>query len=207
MSADQRIPVRVDIMIAREAPTAVVVVRARSKLVHFLRWNLQDNSVEHGSWFQGRIYTERGDLSYDGKYMIYNALNPADKMYSWTAISEPPWVKALLLWQHSSTWVGGGVFAGRDRVWLDFGWLGGRKKITNELIERQFQIEQRRFWKPRPPRGCRLPIELDDTVISIKNGVICRRKNGESETAQPSFMLDCNTFSPPDRDAGVPGGA
>ncbi len=63
--------------------------------------------MEHGSWFSGKLYPLRSDLSPDGKWMIYLAVN-ANNAISWTGICKPPWLKTVVHWENIGSWHGGG---------------------------------------------------------------------------------------------------
>ncbi len=67
-----------------------------------------------GQWFHGRIYERRGDLSPDGKLLVYFAANWKDRSGpnsgSWTAVSRPPYLSALAIWFKGDAWNGGGLF-------------------------------------------------------------------------------------------------
>ncbi len=46
-------------ILAREAPVAVLFRRGPSDFVQLLKWNLSDDTFEHGQWLNGRIYERR----------------------------------------------------------------------------------------------------------------------------------------------------
>src|SRR5205814_8401788 len=75
-----------------------------------------------GAWFKGRIYEERCDLSADGELFLYFALKGSrwGTTYkgTWTAVSRPPWLHALVLWPQGDTWGGGGRFVAKRKVAL-----------------------------------------------------------------------------------------
>jgi len=110
------VPARVHILQARAAPVAVIIKRGPSKSFHIVRWDLKTDEIEHGSWFHGRIYERRSDLSFDGKWMVYFAVGPTKEYWSWTAVCKPPWLRALALWPWTDTWYGGGVFVGPNQL-------------------------------------------------------------------------------------------
>jgi hypothetical protein len=95
---------------ARKAPVAVVLRRGPSKQVLLLKWNLITDKLQAGQWFKGRIYERRCDLSPSGDLLIYFAATFKPPLYSWTAISRPPFLTALALWPKGDTLGGGGVF-------------------------------------------------------------------------------------------------
>ena len=64
---------RLHVILAREAPKAVVFRRGPSGCVCTLGWDLETDTFTMGQWLKGRIYEYRSDLSPDGKFMIYFA--------------------------------------------------------------------------------------------------------------------------------------
>ena len=122
MNAQRRESARLWVILAREAPMAVIFRRGPSKQVRLIKWNLHNDTFECGQWFKGRIYEKRCDLSPDGKLLIYFASKQMPPNFpTWTAISKPPWFTALALWPHVSCWNGGGYFVTNQSVVLDPG--------------------------------------------------------------------------------------
>jgi len=102
---------------ARDGRSAVVFRRGPSKRVLVLRWWLDDDRIEQGHWFSGRIYEKRCDLSPEGDLLVYFAARYRSKLPTWTAISRTPYLTALVLW---SCWLdGGGHFGSSRDVCLD----------------------------------------------------------------------------------------
>lgn len=98
---------------------AVVFRRGPSRQVRLIKWNLADDTFEPGQWFKGRIYERRCDLSPDGKLLIYFAATCKEPLFSWTAISQPPWLTAVALWPKGDGWNGGGRFLGPRKIHLN----------------------------------------------------------------------------------------
>ncbi len=111
-------PPRLSLLLAKEAPVAVIIARVRAKLFHVMKWEYEKDVFEHGSWFKGTIHQESSDVSFDGRHLVYFALNPKSGTFSWTAVCEPPFLKALAFWKHVSTWYGGGFFPDKRTLWL-----------------------------------------------------------------------------------------
>jgi hypothetical protein len=113
---------RLFVVLAREAPVAVVLRRGPSPWYHVALWHTDTDRIEPGAWFKGRIYEERCDLSPDGTLFLYFALKGSRGRTTykgtWTAVSRPPWLHALVLWPHGDTWGGGGRFLGPRKVGL-----------------------------------------------------------------------------------------
>ena len=120
-------PCRVYVILAREAPVAVIFRRGPSKWVQVIHWNTETDMFTPGQWFHGRVYEKRSDLSPSGALLIYaarkeKAYTHRDKEYmpSWTAISRPPYLTALALWPCFWSF-GGGLFFSDTKVWLNHG--------------------------------------------------------------------------------------
>ena len=110
---------RLFVLLAREAPVAVVFRRGPSKQVLLVRWNLRDDTFEAGQWFKGRIYEHRCDLSPRGDRLVYFAANWKKPFETWTAVSRPPYLTALAIWPKGDAWGGGGLFQDRDTLLLN----------------------------------------------------------------------------------------
>lgn len=121
------VPARLFLIMARFAPTAVILRRGPSKWVQLIKWNTQDDTFEMGQWFKGRIYERRCDLSPDGRYFLYfaskfNKKTVSDSQgytYAWTAVSKPPYLTALALWPKGDCWHGGGMFIDNNSIQLN----------------------------------------------------------------------------------------
>lgn len=122
-------------IIARKAPVAVIFRRGPSDFVQMLKWNLSDDTFEHGQWLNGRIYERRADLSPSGKLVIYFAAKYKGPMTSWTAISKPPYLTAVALWEGMGAWGGGGLFDDETHVQLNHSITRMRLSNTFKLPE------------------------------------------------------------------------
>lgn len=107
------------VLMARDAPRAVIFRRGPTRQVLLLSWNLETDEIEEGQWLKGRIYERRCHLSPDGKLLIYFAAKYKLPLASWTAISKPPYLTALALWPKGDGWGGGGLFETRRRIALN----------------------------------------------------------------------------------------
>lgn len=101
-------PARIHLLVAKEAPVVIVIRRKPSKCFDIIKWNTETDEMEHGSWFRGRIYEMRSDVSFDGQYMIYLAMGSGGD--TWTGVCNPPYLKTLIDWENMGAWYGGGVY-------------------------------------------------------------------------------------------------
>ncbi len=251
---NKKVPARVDLLQARNADKAVLIVRARAKKVHLVTWDQSTDEIERGSWFNGRIYSERCDLSRDGKHLVYFALGPTKDIFSWTAVCEPPRITALVLWPMNDTWEGGGAFTGKRTLWLD---LPNGSPIDNKAkhtprgdMTKYYSIQYKEhrggphpFAKRLEAKGWKLTDYDDGTVGYEKKGttdkLMLRARDGDpiakhhsdnpdiellvkdvlwadwdrsgrlitvkagivkryAKDLSDDFVIDCNTFEPPE---------
>ncbi len=114
-------PCRLFMIMAREAPRAVIFRRGPSKFVELILWHTDTDEFIRGQWFKGRIYERSADLSPDGSKLIYFAAQITPETWAagedrWTAISKPPYLTALAFWMEG----GGGLFEDNRTVVLPF---------------------------------------------------------------------------------------
>jgi len=113
---------RIHVLLARHAPVGVVIRRGPSKSVCTILWDRRRDEFRLGQWLKGRIYERRSDLSPNGEYLIYFAMNgkwDSDARGAWTAISRAPYLKAVALFPKGDCWHGGGLFTARSAYWLN----------------------------------------------------------------------------------------
>ena len=138
-----RFSARLHILLARDAPLGLVIRRGPSKQVCTVLWNRRQDTFELGQWLKGRIYERRCDLSVDGRYFIYFAMNgrwQSEAKGSWTAISKTPYLKAIGLFPKGDCWHGGGLFTGNNSYWLNDGCGHEELKTTKEIMrDRRFR--------------------------------------------------------------------
>ena len=121
MSANRDSP-RLHVLLARHKPLGVVMRRGPSKTFCTLLWNLRTDAFTMRQWIKARLYPMRSDLSPDGRYLIYFALNgrwQSETRGSYTAISRAPYLKAIALYPKGDAWGGGGLWAGSRTFWLN----------------------------------------------------------------------------------------
>lgn len=107
------------VILARNNRDAVIFRRGPSKQVLIIKWDRKNDTFEIGQWFKGRIYERRCDLSPSGKLLVYLAAKQKGPIGTWTAISRPPYLTALALWQNLGTWGGGGLFDSESTLRLN----------------------------------------------------------------------------------------
>lgn len=100
------------VLVAQAARIAVVFRRGPARRTQLLIWRLDTDTVESGQWFKGRIYERRCDLSADGTLLALFCASFRKPLFSWTAITRPPYVAPLALWPKGDCWGGGGLFEG-----------------------------------------------------------------------------------------------
>jgi hypothetical protein len=118
------VPARLHVLLARDAPTAVVIRRGPARHVAAIGWDRRSDRFEVGQWLYGRIYERRCDLSPDGKHLIYFAMNGrwgSKARGAWTAISKAPYLRAVALFAKGDCWNGGGLFLSAKEYWLNGG--------------------------------------------------------------------------------------
>jgi hypothetical protein len=131
-----RFSARIHPLLARDARLGVVIRRGPSKQVCTVMWDRRTDEFRVGQWLKGRIYERRSDLSPDGKYVIYFAINgrwESESKGSWTAISRAPYLKALAMFPKGDCWNGGGLFTGKTSYWLNQGCGDAVLRDTREV--------------------------------------------------------------------------
>ena len=100
---------------------AVILRRKPSRLWHVMLWQTDRDRVEHGSWFRGKLYAGRCDLSPDGAWMVYLAMG--DRGQTWNGLCRPPRLKAVYHSANMGSWNGGGFFMPDGRLICN-AWFG-----------------------------------------------------------------------------------
>lgn len=112
---------RIHLLVAKSAPTVVIVQRKRARLFHIVTVDARRRKVTEGSWFRGKIYALRCDVSFDGAYMVYMAMGSGGN--TWNGVCRPPWLTTLTEADNMGAWFGGGYFAGKKLLRTN-GWGG-----------------------------------------------------------------------------------
>jgi len=134
----KRFPARIHVLLASHESVGVVLRRGPSKHICTMLWDRHKDEFTLAQWLKGRIYERRSDLSPDGRYMIYFAMNGqwnSETKGSWTAISRAPWLKAITLLGKGDCWHGGGLFTSNRTYWLNGGY--GHRIMQNSSEVRQ----------------------------------------------------------------------
>lgn len=126
-------PCRIFCLIAREANQAVVFRRGPSRRFQILLWDLKTNVITQGQWLHSHIYTQYCDVSPDGKYLVIAAANhnyrramrsdsqvDTSDVRSWTALSRPPYLTALALWESRLNYNKCGIWVSNEELCFDF---------------------------------------------------------------------------------------
>jgi hypothetical protein len=127
---------RIHVLLARDARVGVVIRRGPSKKVCTVLWDRRNDQFRVGQWLNGRIYERRCDVSPDGKYLIYFAMNGrwnSEAKGSWTAISRAPYLKAIAIFPKGDCWNGGGLFTDKTKYWLNDGCGHSALRNTHEV--------------------------------------------------------------------------
>jgi hypothetical protein len=162
---------RIHVLLAARAPLGVVIRRGPSKRVCTILWNRARDEFQLGQWLKGRIFERRSDLSPDGKYLIYFAMNgkwKSDVKGSWTAISRAPYLKALALFSKGDCWHGGGLFTGKTTYWLNDG-RGHDELRTTSSVRRDATFQPSESFGGECP-GVYFPRLLRDGWTFIERG-------------------------------------
>lgn len=111
--APARLPSRIHLIAARNAPILVVLQRKSAKLFHVITVGTDTHWIDEGSWFRGVIYAIDSDVSFDGKFMVYRARGRGGTKAwgdTWSGVCRLPWLKTLVHVESPIT--GGGYFDG-----------------------------------------------------------------------------------------------
>ncbi|MBS0209253.1 MAG: hypothetical protein JSS27_09885 [Planctomycetes bacterium] len=115
-------PPRIHVLLASDADVGLVIRRGPSKCVATIGWNRTTDEFQLGQWLKGKIFERRCDLSADGKYLLYFAMNGkwhSESRGSWSAISRAPYLKAIAMFPKGDCWQGGGLWIAPRTYWLN----------------------------------------------------------------------------------------
>jgi len=86
-------PARTHLLPEKSASKVVIIRRKPSNLFHILLWNTRKNTLDAGSWFNGKLYPMRYDVSPDGNCMVYSAMGSYGE--TWNEVCIVPWLKTI----------------------------------------------------------------------------------------------------------------
>jgi hypothetical protein len=168
-------PPRLSVLLASEASTGVILRRGPSRLVRLIMWDRTNDKFKPGSWFKGRIFAGRSDVSPDGRHLIYFAMGgvawaiPATGG-TWTAISQLPSLKAVALWGQGDTWSGGGEFITNESFRLN--------ADSSTFLIRDNSGLRREKYQPHRPYRSRME----------RDGWVARRGDGEKLILEKTIL-------------------
>jgi hypothetical protein len=149
---------RLTVLFASRAPTGVVLRRGPTQWWHVTLWDLRKDRFQSGQWFHGRIYPEKCDVSPDGKLFLYFGgkfrSRDVETGYgiAYTAVSRPPYLTALALWPHDSTYGGGGLFVD-DRTVVVYPATHHRDHQPGPLTVVEYSAQKHAGLQPSSGRG------------------------------------------------------
>ncbi len=56
---------RIHLLVARQVPVVVILQRRRARLFHVVTVEANTRRIAEGSWFRGKLYSLRCDVSFD----------------------------------------------------------------------------------------------------------------------------------------------
>ncbi|MDP1977367.1 hypothetical protein [Undibacterium sp.] len=127
-------PARLHLLPAKSASYTVVLRRKPTDWFHVLRWNTETDEIENGAWFHGTLYPTRADLSFDGRFLVFLALEKGIACLN--RISHAPLLTQIHEAEANGTYRGGGYWESPTHLRLN-GWTiearDGRKKVEETL--------------------------------------------------------------------------
>jgi len=95
-----------------------------------MKWNTETDDIEHGSWFRGKLYPMRSDVSFDGTWMVYLAMGTSGE--TWSGLCKVPWLKTIRHSPNRGTWFGGGYWSDK-RTLCTNGWTEEKRDVKTKL--------------------------------------------------------------------------
>jgi hypothetical protein len=172
-----RFAARIHVLLARQAPLGLVIRRGPSKSVATLLWDRKRDEFRLGQWLKGKIFERRSDISPDGKYFIYFAMNGkwhSEARGSWTAISRVPYLKALAIFPKGDCWHGGGLWTEKKKYWLNDG-HGHTVLRDSNAVSRDVEFRPDRYFGGECP-GVYYPRLLRDGWTLVETVRIAKLK-------------------------------
>ena len=140
-------------LLASQAPLGLVIRRGPARRVATVLWDRSRDEFRPGQWLKGRIYERRSDLSPDGRFAIYFAMNGkwhTEARGAWTAISRAPHLKAIVLLAKGDCWHGGGLWTGPTTYWLNDG-------RGHDVLHQDAEVQRDRRYAPAADFGGECP--------------------------------------------------
>jgi hypothetical protein len=182
---------RVEAIIARNAPVAVIFRRGPSRLVRMLTWDLRKDRIEGGQWMNARLRVDLCDVSPNGKLVACFVVSYRKAPGTWTAISRPPNFSALAVWPVGDSWGnGGGLFTSDTHFLLshDTEVMHGVdrfKLLPDFALPKRFRVQPFRGHSPVPMCG----VEQARMVLSgwrfAQRATIARKRVPTAELSYP----------------------
>ena len=156
---------------ASNAPIVAVLRRGPTAWAHVGRWELDPPAYVPGSWLHATLYPQRCDLSADGRWLAYFALDASARWApgdTYVALSRLPWVTALAAWGTHGTWSRGVHFVDDVMVQevsppdvggVDIPVLRQGIAVTHPA---SFAVERRRGWTESSDTPRRSPHDMWD---------------------------------------------
>jgi hypothetical protein len=156
---------------ASAADVVGVIRRGPSAWCAVGRWDVRAGTYDHGAWLRGTIYPQRCDVSPDGSWLVYFALQPSaawDLGWTFVAVSRLPWLHALAAWGTDGTWSRGCHFVAEASSRVDgepehgslpYDLLGAGLALTGAS---SYAVERRRGWSEAPGAPPRDPSDVWD---------------------------------------------
>jgi hypothetical protein len=127
-------PPRLHVLMRPETDQAVVLRRGGTRVFCSIGWDRSRDTFAVGQWCKHKLYPQRCDISPDGRWLVYFALNGrwrSETLGAWTAVSFAPYLRAVRIWPLGNTWGGGGLLHG-DRARLPPGSDWDRMEVIDE---------------------------------------------------------------------------
>lgn len=94
-----KVPARLSMVMAAEAPVCVVFRRGPSKWVQMWRWDTETDEFTPGQWINSQVYAGESELHPSGEFLFASIRNERGSrklgMGSYASISRPPYFSAL----------------------------------------------------------------------------------------------------------------
>lgn len=122
-------PCRIDGILAAEANIAVIFRRGPNAVFQMLVWDLNTDTVTPGQWLTGKVFTERCDISPDGKHVVVfsrgYSVEPLGVNLAqvetlparyWTTVCRPPFFSPIAVWATLMSYCGGGFWTSNESL-------------------------------------------------------------------------------------------